>query len=442
MTELAERHARIRRHAQDSQKNRRVPSLRLHKASGRAYVVLNGKAVYCGAHGTPEAEAQYHQVIAEWLAAGQQLPADPETLTIKEMAARFWVHAEQYYRTLTDGRVKELEQFRLAFRPLVEIYALTPASKFGPRALKAVRQKMIDAGWCRPYINKQLNRIRHIFRWAVSDELLSGSVLHALQAVSGLRKGRGDAAEPEAVKPVAMDLVDPIQPFVSKQVWAMVQLQALTGARAGELTRLRPCDVDRSGEIWVYQPEEHKTAHHDRSRTIYIGPRAQDVLAPFLLRDPQTFCFSPAEAVEAWRQQAFENRRTPLAFGNSAGTNRRERPKWTPGERYTTDAYRIAIARGCDRAFPPPAPLGRRDDETVERWRARLTPEQKAELRRWRKAHRWHPHQLRHAYATRVRKDFGLEEAQILLGHAKADVTQVYAQRDADRALDVAKKIG
>ena len=60
----------------------------------------------------------------------------------------------------------------------------------------------------------------------------------------------------------------------------------------------------------------------------------------------------------------------------------------------------------------------------------------------WRKAHRWHPHQLRHTYATRVRKEFGLEAAQILLGHAKADVTQVYAQRDADRAVQVAKRIG
>lgn len=42
------------RHASVRKKNRRVPSLRLHKASGQAYVVLNGKAVYCGKHGTPE----------------------------------------------------------------------------------------------------------------------------------------------------------------------------------------------------------------------------------------------------------------------------------------------------------------------------------------------------------------------------------------------------
>jgi hypothetical protein len=58
MTKLAQQQPRTRRHTQDSEKNRRVPSLRLHKASGRAYVVLSGKAVYCGRYGDPEAQAQ------------------------------------------------------------------------------------------------------------------------------------------------------------------------------------------------------------------------------------------------------------------------------------------------------------------------------------------------------------------------------------------------
>jgi len=431
-----------RRHAEDSARNRRVPSLRHHKASGQAYAVLNGKAVYFGRHDDPESQQRYHQAIAEWLAAGQQLPGDPEHITVGEVLSRFWVHARQYYRHKTDGRVKELEQFRLALRPLKELYGHARAADFGPRALKAVRQKMIDIGWCRPYINKQVNRIRHVFNWAVGDELVSGSVLHALQAVRGLRKGRAEAPEPKAVKPAPIEMVEAIEPFVSRQVWAIIQLQLLTGARAGELTRLRPCDIDRSGDVWVYQPDDHKTAHKDIERTIFIGPQAQAVLAPFLLRDPQSYCFSPAEAMEEWRQQAFKNRTTPLSCGNVPGSNRKDAPKWTPGERYKTDTYRCAIAKACDRAFPPPAPLTREDGETVADWRKRLTAAQKDELRAWRKAHRWHPHQLRHTYGTRVRKEFGLEDAQILLGHAKADITQLYAERDMNRAADVAQKIG
>lgn len=55
--------------------------------------------------------------------------------------------------------------------------------------------------------------------------------------------------------------------------------------------------------------------------------------------------------------------------------------------------------------------------------------------------HHWHPPRLRHNYATRVRREFGLEAAQVLLGHTKADVTQVYAERDMSRAATVAAKI-
>ena len=442
MSNVASSRLKERRHTKNSTRNRRVPSLRLHKASGQAYVVLSGKAIYCGKPDDPGTEQRYHQAIAEWLAAGRQLPAEPTTLTVKELLARFWTHAEQYYRTVTDGRVKELEQYRLALRPLKELYANTVAAEFGPRALKAVRQKMIDAGWSRPYINKQMNRIRHVFKWAVSDEIVPGSVLYAIQAVPGLRRGRGDAAEPEAVMPVPRDRVEAIKPFVSRQVWAMVQLQLLTGARAGEITQMRPCDIDREGNVWVYRPLRHKTAHHGFERKIYIGPRGQQVLAPFLLRAPQSYCFSPAEAETDRRRRLHEERTTPLAWGNVPGSNRRDHPERPAGERYTTDSCRRAIARACDQAFPPPEPLAKREDETEAQWQKRLTKDQEAELTAWRKAHRWHPHQLRHNAATELRKEFGIEAARIILGHRSAAITEVYAEKDERQAIKAMIEVG
>ncbi len=431
-----------RRHATNSAKNSRVPSLRHHKATGQAYAVLNGKAVYFGRVDDPQAEQKYHQAIAEWLAAGKQLPADPDVITVKEVLSRFWVHAKDYYRTITDGRVKELEQFRLAIRPLADIYGESRAVDFGPRALKAVRQQMIARGWCRPYINKQINRIRHIFKWAVSDELIPGDVLHALQAVPGLRKGRGQAPEPEAVKPVPAEQVNAIEPFVSRQVWAMIQLQLSTAARAGEICQMRPCDIDRKGKVWVYRPEAHKTAHHGFDRKIFIGPRGQQALAPFLLRDPDAYCFSPVEAETERRQRLHEHRTTPLSRGNVPGSNVKDDPQWSPGDRYTTCSYRRAIARACDQAFPLPEPLAKRDDETNAQWQERLTPGQKAELKAWRKDYRWHPHQLRHNSATELRKEFGIEAARIILGHRSAAITEVYAEKDEQEAIKAMMKVG
>jgi integrase len=49
---------------------------------------------------------------------------------------------------------------------------------------------------------------------------------------------------------------------------------------------------------------------------------------------------------------------------------------------------------------------------------------------------------LRHLFATEVSRGHGPETAQVLLGHSRADVTQVYAERDLALASAVAAKIG
>ena len=166
------------------------------------------------------------------------------------------------------------------------------------------------------------------------------------------------------------------------------------------------------------------------------------MLAPFLLRAPRAFCFSPTEAEVERRERLHDERTTPLSCGNVPGSNRRKAPKRTAGERYTTDAYRRAIARACDQAFPAPEPLARREDETIAEWEERLTPEQKAELVAWQKAHRWHPHQLRHNAATDLRKEFGIEAARIILGHRSAAITEVYAEQDERQAIEAIVKVG
>jgi site-specific recombinase XerD len=71
-----------------------------------------------------------------------------------------------------------------------------------------------------------------------------------------------------------------------------------------------------------------------------------------------------------------------------------------------------------------------------------LTPAEKAEIKAWRKAHSWHPHQLRHSAATNLRRDFGLEPAQVILGHKTLSVTQVYAEKNVEAAMRVMAEVG
>src|SRR5436305_1074848 len=118
---------------------------------------------------------------------------------------------------------------------VMENYGTSLACDFGPLALKAIQQRMIGAGWCRGVINQRIGRMKRIFRWAVSESLIPPTVLQALQAVEGLKKGRTAARETEPVRPVADEVVDKTLRFASRQVAAMARLQRLTGMRSGEV---------------------------------------------------------------------------------------------------------------------------------------------------------------------------------------------------------------
>ena len=73
--------------------------------------------------------------------------------------------------------------------------------------------------------------------------------------------------------PVSEEHYQAALPRLPNIVHAMVQFQRLTGCRPQEACLVRPCDVDRSGEVWCYQPATHKTEHQGRRRRVYIGPK-------------------------------------------------------------------------------------------------------------------------------------------------------------------------
>jgi hypothetical protein len=62
----------------------------------------------------------------------------------------------------------------------------------------------------------------------------------------------------------------------------IAELMLHTGMRPGEACRIRLAEIDRSGEVWLYRPSRHKTAHHGHARVIAIGPKAQFVQRRFI----------------------------------------------------------------------------------------------------------------------------------------------------------------
>ena len=69
-------------------------------------------------------------------------------------------------------------------------------------------------------------------------------------------------------------MVKAVQPLVSRQVWAMIELQGLTGMRPGEVVLMRTSDLEMTGDVWTYTPHRHKTEHHGKKREVLLGPRA------------------------------------------------------------------------------------------------------------------------------------------------------------------------
>ena len=402
-----------------------IPKYRKHKGSGQAVVTFNGRDHYLGPHGTKASNAEYDRLIAEWLASNRS-PAfgrPGQVVTVTELVVAYLEHAKKYYG---DGNRGEFANMRFALRPLRRLYGRQPSSEFGPLQLKAVRDQFIAAGNSRKYINGQVQRIVRVFRWGVSEGLLPPALPQALAMVPGLRMGHTDAKETERVRPADDQLVDAILSHLSPIVCDMVELHRLWGCRPGELVLVRPCDVDRSTDPWIYRPMKHKNQHREQDRTIYIGTKGQEILTRYLLRSPESYCFSPADTVKQQRETRTAARQTPNNQGNMVGSNRKRQPKRQAGAHYTPESYLYAVRRACDKAFPVPENIA--DDE--------------AAVRTWRKKHRWSPNQLRHSMGTFVRKEFGIEAAKAVLGHSSTNTTGIYAEVDRQRAIEVARSIG
>jgi len=65
------------------------------------------------------------------------------------------------------------------------------------------------------------------------------------------------------------------------------------------------------GEVWLYRPDQHKTAWRGKPRVISISPRAQALLREFFIPDIEDYLFNPRRAVEELHANRSANRKTP-----------------------------------------------------------------------------------------------------------------------------------
>jgi integrase len=75
--------------------------------------------------------------------------------------------------------------------------------------------------------------------------------------------------------------------------------------RPGEVTIMRTIDLEMTGKVWFYRPGsdqgrlgKHKSTYKGFSRVIPIGPKAQEILRPWLRLNLTEYLFQPREARE------------------------------------------------------------------------------------------------------------------------------------------------
>lgn len=346
-----------------------------HKSSDRAYVKINGRRIYLGKWNSEEADEAYELAILKWRKS-QEGMREFET-TVGELCLAFMKYADQFYRDEQGKPTGETNNYKYALRPLVALFRNVKCCQFGTSKLFEVRDELVKVH-VRKQVNIHLARIKRVFKWGVSQEMLPVTTYTALQTVEGLQRSRSNAKESEPVLPVPIEDFKKTLPYLTDPLSRMVQFQILTGARPSEARLLKVGDINTEGEVWIYKPNSHKNKWRGKERTICIGPKAQTIIMPYV-------------------QDAISG--SQFVF----------RPKSEVNKPYSLHGMISSISKACKKA----------------------------------KVDSWTSGRLRHNAATIINQTFGdLDASRVVLGHSEKTTTEIYAERDIQKAIEIARQIG
>lgn len=385
----------------------RKPKYRKHSQRDFGFVEVRGQRIrFPGKYGSSESLEAYHVLCAKLAREARLIeppkPLEPSGLSVYELIIGYLDFLES--RDPPPSTV-ELTNEKLALRYLGKKFGDTHAEEFGPIKLAALRDEMantvrknrhgepVASGrlLSREFVNITMFRIRRLFTWAVSRELVNPTIPMALKTVTALRFGRSKATEPRKKTPVTPRQLAAVMRSVNPIVRDMLRVHWYLGVRGKSLCLATPEQFDTSGPLWIWKPR-HKTEWRGHDLTVFVGPRCQKVLKPYLKRTkPGHFLFTPRDVARA--SPRFRNRYYPATYAQ---------------------AVKAALER-VNRDLEPSSPRY-------------VTP--------------WTPHQIRHSKGHTVRARFGIEAAQATLGHKSLSSTEVYSERRSALAKLVAEQTG
>lgn len=401
---------------------------RLHKASGRAVVQCkalfgNKRRYLAGKFESPEMFADWADVLAQYAAL---LGAEPKKTPTRQ-PSRIGDLAAAYLAFLKD-RINKHTRFNIKRAvshfdndPLGRL----PVDKFGPSSLEQIRKKMEASGWARQHINSQIGRLKTMFKWGVSREIVKEETYARLLLLEPLREGHTTAPERPKIGPVDWPSVKIVLPFLTPTVADIVRVHYLSGMRSDEITALRMDEIDFTGDVWIYKKKKHKTAHLGKAKIVCFGPQAQMILRKYTGKDVD-YLFTPAQAVAEQAEARARGRKSKIY-----GRQRERIVKFRrTAERYNARSYQHALRYGFLKLAKS---LGHEGE-----------PAKGESLKAWLKARDivyWHPHMLRHSRSTATQDRYGIEGVRAQTGNS-LQAAQIYAGPSLALAKRIARESG
>lgn len=312
---------------------------------------------------------------------------EPAGVSVADLCALWDAHCREYYKGSSTARnsVVDVRLFR-------DLYGNAAVAELTHADMLRLRDALVRSGISRKTVNTRLWRVKYMLAWALDEALIPATVKAELTQVKGVRRGRSPAPEHAPVRPVDDATIEATVARMMPNTADMVRVHRLTGMRPCEVCGMRWSLIDTTRTPWVYRvpADANKNdwrGEFGRPRVVLIGPRARETLERHRSGDVP---FSPMQAMAEHLAARRAARTTPF-YGRADPDAHVPREL---GERWTTDAYTRTIHAACARAG--------------------ITP--------------WGANRLRHAFATEVRRKFGLEACRAVLGHTGGGcVTDIYS---------------
>ena len=342
------------------------------------------KRVYLGQWSDPAAHQQYNRLRRDW-EAGKAIDlahpvagSAPAKITVAELFELYILANSHLWAQQPDGHSPNRQKYKSALISLGD-FAYTSAAGWTGKTLRRWQaEKESEQRLARTTINAYTSAIKCVFAWGALNDYIPDTTNALITAVKPLQKGKSNAKETAPRSVVKLAVVKATLEHLAYTPRTIIELLIQTGARPGEICGMSMAEIEKTKKgVWLYRPTHHKNKKKGLDRIIVLGKRAQDILTAYIKK---------------------EKIKSGYIFRD------KKRPK---SPCYLSDALEEEIRVVCQR-------------EGIEKWS---------------------PYRIRHTIATRVAKTYGMDVAQLLLGHTSTATTSRYVHPDTTTIISMARMV-